>query len=278
MKGNPMLRVGKIPFLNLLPIYRTLETGFPLEYVRFVPGYPSELNRKLRAGKLDVSPSSSIEYGKFPERYLLCPDISLSSRSKVMSVLLFSHRPVADLPRDPIAVTTSSDTSIVLLEILLREFLGKRNRVVRTTLPPSEGLLRYPAYLAIGDDAIRARLHGVAEHVTDLGEWWNRETGMPFVFALWIVSRDSLADRGTHVRRFARALISAKEGIRENIGGGNSLISGPEWVPPEFLTEYWRTISYDLSGEIEGLERFFRLSAKIGRIPSAPPLRFLDLP
>ncbi len=273
-----MLRVGKIPFLNLLPIYRTLETDFPLEYVRFVAGHPSELNRKLRTGELDVSPSSSIEYGKFPDRYLLCPAISLSSRTRVMSVLLFSHRPVEDLPRDPIAATDSSDTSIILLEILLREFLGKRNRVVRTSLSPGEALHRYPAYLAIGDDAIRARLDGVAEHVTDLGEWWNRETGMPFVFALWIVSRDSLADRGTHVRRFARTLISAKEGIREKIGEGNSLISGPEWIPPEFLTEYWRTISYDLSGEIEGLERFFRLSAKIGRIPSAPPLRFLDLP
>jgi len=136
MTERPMLRVGRIPFLNLLPIYRALETGFPLEYVRFVPGHPFELNRKLRAGKLDISPSSSIEYGKHPERYLLVPDVSISSRSKVMSVLLFSHRPAAELPGGPIAVTASSDTSVILLEILLREFLGKRNRLVRTSLPP----------------------------------------------------------------------------------------------------------------------------------------------
>ena len=272
-----MLRVGKIPFLNLLPIFRALETGFPVEYVRFVSGHPSDLNRKLRAGELDISPSSSIEYGKHPERYLLCPDVSISSRAKVMSVLLFSHRPVGELPLDPIAVTRSSDTSVVLLEILLREFLGKRNRMVRTDLPPGEALRIHPAYLAIGDEAIQAGLTGVADHVTDLGEWWNRETGTPFVFALWIVSRDSLRERGALLHRFARTLIAAKRIAREEIGREDSTIPGPDWIPREFLSEYWRNLSYDLSGEIEGLERFFRLAAKIGRIPAPVPLRFLDI-
>jgi len=277
MTERPMLRVGRIPFLNLLPIYRALETGFPLEYVRFVPGHPFELNRKLRAGKLDISPSSSIEYGNHPERYLLVPDVSISSRSKVMSVLLFSHRPAADLPGEAIAVTRSSDTSIILLEILLREFLGKRNRLVRTSLPPADALRSHPAYLAIGDEAIRASLAGVADHVTDLGEWWNRETGTPFVFALWIVSRNSLREQKTPVQRFARTLLSAKKIAREEIGRRESGIPAPEWVPRDFLSEYWQNLSYDLAGEIEGLERFFLLAAKIGRIPAAPPLRFLDL-
>jgi chorismate dehydratase len=277
MKAEPMIRVGRIPFLNLLPIFRALETRFPVDYVRFVSGHPSELNRKLRGGKIDISPSSSIEYGKHPERYLLCPDISISSRAKVMSVLLFSHRPVSDLPGDPIAVTNSSDTSVLLLEILLREYLGKRNRLVRTSLSAGEALLRYPAYLAIGDEAIRASLSGTAAHVTDLGGWWNRETGAPFVFALWIVSRNALRERGEPLRRFARTLVPAKRIAREEMDRKDDRIIGPEWISRSFLSEYWRNLSYDLSAEIEGLERFFRLAVKIGRIPAVPPLRFLDL-
>jgi chorismate dehydratase len=277
MTAEPMIRVGRIPYLNLLPIFRALETRFPVEHVQFVSGHPSELNRKLRGGKLDISPSSSIEYGKLPERYLLCPDISISSRSKVMSVLLFSHRPVSDLPGDPIAVTNSSDTSVVLLEILLREFLGKRNRLVRTPLAAGEALLRYPAYLAIGDEAIRGSLSGAAAHVTDLGQWWNRETGVPFVFALWIVSRNALRERGEHLRRFVRTLVTAKRIAREEMDQEDGHIIGPEWIPRDFLSEYWRNLSYDLSAEIEGLERFFRLAVKIGRISAVPPLRFLDL-
>jgi chorismate dehydratase len=277
MTVEPAIRVGKIPFLNLLPIFRALETRLPVEHVRFVSGHPSELNRKLREGKLDISPSSSIEYGKLPDRYLLCPDISISSRSKVMSVLLFSHRPVTDLPGDPIAVTNHSDTSVVLLEILLREFLGKRNRLVRTSLSAGEALLRYPAYLAIGDEAIRGSLSGAAAHITDLGEWWNRETGTSFVFALWIIPREALREGGFHLRRFARTLLSAKMIAREEMDRKDSRIIGPEWISRDFLSEYWRNLSYDLSAEIEGLDRFFRLAAKIGRIPVAPPLRFLDL-
>lgn len=277
MKADPVLRVGKIPFLNLLPVFQVLEMYFLMDYVKFVPGPPYELNRKLRAGRLDISPSSSVEYGKFPDRYLLCPGVSISSRSKVMSVLLFSHRPVDALPGDPIAVTGSSDTSTLLLEILLREFRGRRNRLVRTPLPAREALRRFPAYLAIGDEAIRMNLAGAAEHVTDLGEWWKRETGTPFVFALWIVSRSALRARGESLRRFARTLIQAKKIARETIDRGSGGIRGPEWVPGDFLSEYWRNLSYDLSGEIEGLSRFYRLAAKIGRIPAAPSLRFLDL-
>jgi chorismate dehydratase len=272
-----MLRVGKIPYLNLFPFFRALETHFLVDYIRFVPGPPYELNRKLRAGRLDISPSSSVEYGKLPERYLLCPGVSISSRAKVMSVLLFSHRPVDDLPGGAIAVTGSSDTSTLLLEILLREFRGMRNRLVRTSLSAHEALQRFPAYLAIGDEAIRMSLTGAAAHVTDLGEWWNRETGTPFVFALWIVSRTALRERGGNLRRFARALVLAKKIAREEIDRENGGITGPEWIPGDFLSEYWRNLSYDLSGEIEGLMLFFRLAAKIGRIPAIPPLRFLDI-
>ena len=100
---------------------------------------------------------------------------------------------------------------------------------------------------------------------------------MPFVFALWIVSRASLAKREASIRRFALTLIEAKKSAREEIGRGDDRVPGPDWIPQRFLSEYWRNLSYDLSEEIEGLERFFQLAAKIGRIPAAPPLRFLDL-
>ena len=272
-----MLRVGKIPFLNLLPIFRALETEFPLADVEYVAGHPAELNRRIREGELDIAPSSSIEYGKHPERYLLCPGISISSRAKVMSVILFSRRPLDDLPGDPIAVTGSSDTSLVLLEILLREFSGRRNALVRTSLPPAEALRRHPAYLAIGDEAIRESLAGTADHVIDLGEWWNRETGSPFVFALWIVSREALEKKGPDVRRFARTLLAAKKTARDWVGRGDRRLPVPGWIPREFLAQYWENLSWDLSAEIEGLTLFFRLAAKIGRIPAAPPLRFLEL-
>lgn len=278
MSGSETLRVGKIPYTNLFPIFHALETRFPSKGIRLVPGHPADLNRMLREGALDLSPSSSIEYALHPVRYRLCPDLSVASREKVMSVLLLSNGPVASLPDDPVAVTGRSDTSTVLLEILLRESLGKRNRLVRTCLSPAEALRRHPAYLAIGDEAIRASLHGTARHVTDLGAWWHRETGLPFVFALWIVSREAVRGREAHVRAFARTLLEAKKiALAEIRQGAGGIPPGPRWIPPEFLREYWKNLSYGLDRELEGLSLFFRLANRIGRIPDVPPLDFLDL-
>ena len=271
------LRVGRIPYANLVPIFHGLgNVGMP-DGISFVDGHPFELNRMLRGGELDLSPSSSIEYAAHPDRYLLCPGISISSKSRVMSVLLLSNGPLRDLPPEPIAVTGNSDTSILLLEILLRESLGRGNLLVRTELPAREALRRHPAHLVIGDEAIRAAVDGVAPHVTDLGEWWRRETGKPFVFALWIATRSAWEERRDPLSRFSAALLEAKRSAQASIRRGEYPWGGPDWIPPAFLDAYWHCLSYDLGEEAEGLSLFYELAAKIGRIVAVPPLRFLEI-
>jgi len=148
---------------------------------------------------------------------------------------------------------------------------------VRTELPAREALRSYPAHLAIGDEAIRAAVDGVAPHVTDLGEWWRRETGKPFVFALWIASRSAWEDRREPLSRFSAALLDAKRAAQASIRRGESPWGGPDWIPSSFRDAYWRCLSYDLGAEAEGLSLFYDLAAKIGRIPAAPPLRFLEI-
>ena len=194
-----------------------------------------------------------------------------------MSVLLLSNGPLRRLPPEPIAVTGNSDTSITLLEILLRESLGRKNLLVRTELSAREALRRYPAHLVIGDEAIRAAVDGVAPHVTDLGMWWRRETGKPFVFALWIAARRAWEERRDPLSRFSAALLEAKRSAQASIRRGEYPWGGPDWIPPAFRDAYWRCLSYDLGEETEGLSLFYEMAAKIGRIPAAPPLRFLEI-
>jgi chorismate dehydratase len=49
----------------------------------------------------------------------------------------------------------------------------------------------YDACLLVGKDGLRQR-HGVKDypHTYDLGEEWHQWTGLPFVFARWVVRRD----------------------------------------------------------------------------------------
>jgi chorismate dehydratase len=129
----------------------------------------------------------------------------------------------------------------------------------------------------IGDEAIRAAVDGVAPHVIDLGEWWRRETGKPFVFALWIATRSAWEERRDPLVRFSAALLTAKRAAQSSIRRGEYPWGGPGGIPPDFLDAYWRCLSYDLGKEAEGLSLFYELAAKIGRIPAAPPLRFLEI-
>ena len=243
MSPSQPLRVGRIPYANLFPVFRALEQILPPGSVEFVEGHPRELNRMLREGTLDISPSSSIEYAMHPDRYLLVPEISVASREKVMSVVLLSNRPLDFLPDGPIAMTEASDTSVVLLEILMRRFLRRDNPLVRSPLSPEEALRRFPACLAIGDAAIRATLERVAPCVTDLGSWWLRETGKPFVFALWIVSRTAAETKGERLAAFVRTLLSAKAMARESVSKETENPIGPDWIPLEFRTDYWNNLS-----------------------------------
>jgi chorismate dehydratase len=277
MTANPPLRVGRIPYANLLPIFHALRGTRAGAEALFVEGHPSELNVLLRSGGLDLSPNSSIEYAVAPDLYLICPGISIAARTRVMSVLLFSNMPLRDIPPEPIAVTGASDTSVALLEILLGESRGYRNPLERTALPPEKALREYPACLAIGDEALRASVARVAPHVTDLGEWWKRETGKSFVFSLWIASRGAWeGPRKEPLARFAAALLDAKRSVQDSILQGKFPWGGPGWMSAKLREDYWHCLSYDLEEEMEGLSLFYRLAEKYKRIPSAPALQFLE--
>ena len=114
-----MLKLGHIIYSNCFPPHAGIITNNVSFPFKLVEGIPTELNRLLFEGKVDVSPSSSIEYAMNPGRYLLLPNLSITSKNKVMSILLESRVPIEDLDKKVVALTTASATSVVLLRILL---------------------------------------------------------------------------------------------------------------------------------------------------------------
>ena len=62
--------------------------------VEEVVGVPTELNRQLIAGELDVAPISSIEYARNADTLRLLPRLCVSSEGAVESIQLISKTPL----------------------------------------------------------------------------------------------------------------------------------------------------------------------------------------
>ena len=130
-----MLTIGQITYANCTPIFHELLKEVPADRYRMVRGVPAVLNGMLRQGEIDLCPSSSIEYGRRADRYYLLPDLSISAIGPVKSVFLFSRVPIAELGGQIIGLTSESETSVVLLRILLQKYHG-----VTARFEPTSGL------------------------------------------------------------------------------------------------------------------------------------------
>ena len=183
-----MLKLGHINYSNCFPVHAGILTGKVNCPFTIVEGIPTELNRALIDGKIDVSPSSSIEYATYPGKYRILPDLSITSRDKVMSILLESRVPLDQLNNRTVALTTASATSVVLLRIILELFNGVHPDFMLYEQGVEDPYDQAEAVLTIGDLALKRAVSPRFPHAYDLGELWHQKTGLPFVFAIWQVN------------------------------------------------------------------------------------------
>ncbi len=186
-------RIGLPHYANTAPLLHFLAAPHGVE-LRF--GVPTELNRWLLEGEVDLSLVSSYFYLEARGALRALPDFSVAVLGAVYSVNLFHRKPWDRLER--VALTTESATSARLLGHLLEQ------SGVTAEMEPAnvglEGLDRYDGVLLIGDRALTAYAN-LLEHapvsvhdlptrpggvyVSDLAMRWFRATRLPFVFALW---------------------------------------------------------------------------------------------
>jgi len=277
----PNLRLGRISYLNVLPIYHPIEDGWVKHDFDIVSGPPATLNELIRAGELDLSACSSIEYARNPGRYYLLPDLAIGSRGPVKSVLLLSRVPLHKLADASVLVTAETHTSAALLRIVL-----ERVHKVKPTFVKSSGSVRHalaqgaqdPAVLAIGDEALAMRTDPRFPYQLDLGEVWRDWTGLPFVFGVWVARREAVEARRDEVARASRILCQSK---RAGVAAIEEVVSLASLTKPKMsraeIRRYFGHLSYDLGPEEQqGLSRFFDCLAEHGFISQAPALEILD--
>jgi chorismate dehydratase len=250
------LRVGCVKYLNARPLI----SGWPGN-VEF--DHPSDLCQQLAKGQLDVALVSSFEFLRNPI-YRIVDDVSISSDGPVYSVVVAYRGAFSDI--EEIELDPASETAVNLLRCLLAE-LGLTPRLSGGT-SGNAGLPR--ARLIIGDQAISFRQNHAGEfQFWDLGEQWKKLTGLPFVYALWLI-RPEVPDG----KSIAQRLRSLRD---ENLAHIQVIVSDAvadaadkkQEIRHEFLDRYYNEhLRFGFgTREKQGLQTFADLCSKHGVLP-----------
>jgi chorismate dehydratase len=247
-----MIRLGRISYVNMAPVFYRLAAE-----VDEVQGVPTELNRRLLAGELDLAPISSIEYARNADRLRLLPRLCVGSEGAVDSIQLVSRKPLEQVRS--VAVTPESATSVVLTKVLLPE---------ARHVPLDE---EADARLLIGDAALKSAFEDPTPHY-DLGRLWLERTGLPMVFAVWACPEPLSAGLG----ELEDALVASVRLARAEPERLAREASERYGYPAGFLARYFEKLRYRFGPrERAGLMTFLELAHEAGELREVPELRFV---
>lgn len=277
MSNQHRITIGEIDYANAWPLFKGFEHGAQGLAYEMIARVPSELNRLLSAGELDLSAISSFSYGKYCDDYVLMPGLSVGSIGRVYSILLFMKEPLEKRKPRKIAVTTTSETSINLLKIIMAMRFEIEPEYVRAE-PDLKAMLKdADAALLIGDPAITASWQTEGLHVLDLGEQWNTWTGLGMTYAVVAARRSAVEKYGSELRSAYEALLTTKA---HNLSDSSPLIQractaiGGE---SSYWETYFRSLQYDFGDKLQaGLSLYFKYARELDLLQHDARLTFYE--
>ena len=231
---------------------------------------PARCADLLAGGEVDAALVPVIEYQRIPD-LVVVPGVCVGSRERVRSVVLVTRegRELGDVRS--VALDVQSRTSVALIRIIFREFVGHEPQFAPAAPSLPAMLAEHDAALLIGDPAIifpRAALR-----VYDLAALWREYTNLGFVFAMWMARRGEGAKIPAREVDFAAA---RDEGLRHvpEIAARYARTLG---LPAAELRSYLEVnICFTLNDEMRaGLGLFYRLAHRHGLIPAVRPLELI---
>ncbi|MEO6866813.1 MAG: MqnA/MqnD/SBP family protein, partial [Gaiellales bacterium] len=266
------LRLGRIDFLNMYPMH------WALGVEPTVHGVPTDVNRAIIDGDIDVACMSSIEYARNADELMLLPSMCISAEGAVGSIFAISNVAFEDVT--DVWLTPQSATSVVLLQLLLR-LRGVRPNIHELVSSPAEVLDAGDrrAVLLIGDDALRSRGEPtLARFVfTDLGERWLAETGLPMVYAVWAVRKEAAERAPEAAAALDRLLV---ESVRQFAATEDAVDQAAVrfGIDSHATRSYYDRLCYDFApNERKGLIRFLRMANEQDFLDVVPPSKFVEV-
>ena len=260
--------ISIIPYLNARPLTDRLLADNRDGFVTVIDE-PAASCIKLANGTVDAGLVSSILVPETDDIDIV-DGVCIASEGPVESVMLFSDKPVEKISR--ILLDPSSRTSNVLIQVLMQLWIGQDCRYEQATGTDIDALLKTnDAVLAIGDRAFQYALDNPSLVAMDLAMEWKHFTGLPFVFAVWGLRRDS--SLSPDLFRDARDNgIRQIDTITENAIREMDLSIIHRRLIRRYLTE---NLHYTLgSRERKALFLFFRYASELGLVKEASDVRF----
>ena len=199
--------IGRVSFINCEPLFHGLDDAW-----KVLPAPPSWLTGHLLRKDCILAPIPAADYAKNSDKLVLVPDLSISSKGEVGSVLLFGNVDMEKM--STIALPSDSATSVTLLRYLIDK-RGLSPEYVEMG-PDLEGMLvECDGCLLIGDRALESAKEHPSLVKLDLGLEWKNVSGHPMVFGVFAARKDSDM---THVKSAYDALLERLTEFENNPG------------------------------------------------------------
>jgi chorismate dehydratase len=285
------LRISIVQYLNTAPLVRGFTHGPLRGKYQLSFTVPSQCAEALRSGDVDIAIIPAIELQRI-EGLMVLPNLSISSKRSVRSLLLISKKPIQDVGR--IALDRSSRSTQALVRILCAKLWHITPEFVEADPDVPAMLQKADAALLIGDPALRlaidsepnsncdaagelcfpaelAGLRGASMlFLYDIVENWRALSNLPAVLAVWAARPAAVT--AEVVRDFQDSLASGMQHLDEISAKAARELNLPAEKIIHYLSE---NIDYSLDEEnFRGLNRFFFYAAELGIIPELKGIAF----
>lgn len=172
------VRISAVSYTNSLPFIYGLEHSGLLAEVDMSRDIPSVCAEKLIRKEADLGIVPVAALLDIPAHEIVS-NYCIGADGEVDSVFIFSDKPVEEIRS--LRLDSHSRTSNGLARLLLKEYWKRTDiEILPAEVRPGE---QTDGFVQIGDRTFGQR--AVHPFAYDLGEYWKKHTGLPFVFAVW---------------------------------------------------------------------------------------------
>ena len=258
-KCEPM-RIGAVSYLNSKPLIFGLNKALGGD-AELTLALPSELATELASGAIDIGLIPVVEYFQHSE-FQIVSNAVIACRGPVWSVRVFFRCEPSQVRT--LALDEGSRTSVALIKILFQQRYGFVPNTIALKMTDDPISAPADAVLVIGDRAMHPDSFRPAfQSDWDLGQAWFEETGLPFVFAMWVARHSRFANE-----KWTRTLERTRDYGLENVQEIASDAAEKYQLSPEQCLDYLTNfIRFFLSAdERAGLNEFRRRCDLLGLI------------